>query len=237
LVTELQEAQDGRQLARTVRRVLAPATQPGPHTQREDVMSDCQCRRPEILALLAAMSRDWDTVRIELGLLPEDELTALRHASGRSGRRDRGRAGSAPMPVSPLPIGDASCDGSARPGGRRCAAPDCGRLLTVRRPQQSAPSADQGAEESEGGSLEEVAEAADQELPNGCRRPVAPAIRTDRGRRGYREQERASVGWSSTTVPTAARPVPLLRSHPVRQLAGGGIDRRETAKVNAHEPD
>jgi hypothetical protein len=28
------------------------------------------------------MSRDWDAVRLELGLLPEDELTALRHASG-----------------------------------------------------------------------------------------------------------------------------------------------------------
>ena len=45
-------------------------------------MSDCQCRRPEILALLAAMSRDWDAVRLELDLLPEDDLTALRHASG-----------------------------------------------------------------------------------------------------------------------------------------------------------
>ena len=35
--------------------------------------------------------------------------------------------------MSPRPVGDALCDGSAGPVGRRCPAPDCGRLLTSSR--------------------------------------------------------------------------------------------------------
>src|SRR6266487_2032661 len=78
-------------------------------------------------------------------------------------------------------------------------------------PRAERPAGDQGAEEAGRRLREEVGEATEQALPGDGGRVGRAVRRADRGRRGYREQERASVDWSGTTVPTGAPPPSLLR--------------------------
>ncbi len=98
-------------------------------------------------------------------------------------------------------------------------------------PRAECPARDQGAEEARRRPGEEVGEATEQALPGDGGRVVGPVRRAEGGCRGvYRGQERASVDWLWSTVPTEAPPPPLHRRQSALSIFGASAPK--TAKVH-----